>query len=366
MRTFIEGSVNRYESRQMTRRKLVGSLSVLSAIALASSLVLGQSRDAVAPIPVSTLNHVSLTTSYNQWTVMWYQKVFGMPIVYHQNSTVPGGVYILRVGAGPSYIALSQKLPADPSNPTTTIDVASRQPGQAIYRVLDDPALPHFGWGVKSFDADRLMRGLNSHYVWPARAQIREGAAIPGYYGGGVQVRGPGAGTAEFKFADPDGFPLEFSDETSCGGAGYLGEKCGSTKAVKLPDDPPPIAVSTLNHVTLVVPDVKRSLAWYQKVTDMRIQIGTRLRIGAGPQHLVLTEGSGPLAFRPHLGLGVEGFDADQIKKRLAEHGVASRVRMRDGTPELLLEDPDGAEIQLQDVSYCGGNGPLGNVCNPR
>ena len=71
MRTFIEGSVSRYESRQMTRRKLVGSLSVLSAIVLASSLVLGQSRDAVAPIPVSTLNHVSLPTSYNQCTVMW-------------------------------------------------------------------------------------------------------------------------------------------------------------------------------------------------------------------------------------------------------------------------------------------------------
>ena len=54
------------------------------------------------------------------------------------------------------------------------------------------------------------------------------------------------------------------------GGAGYLGEKCGSTKAVKLPPDPAPIAVSTLNHITLVVPVVKRSVAWYQTVTDLR------------------------------------------------------------------------------------------------
>ena len=53
-------------------------------------------------------------------------------------------------------------------------------------------------------------------------------------------------------------------------GLAALGEKCGSTKAVKLPTDPAPIAVSTLNHITLVVPVVKRSVAWYQTVTDLR------------------------------------------------------------------------------------------------
>jgi acyl-CoA synthetase (AMP-forming)/AMP-acid ligase II len=48
------------------------------------------------------------------------------------------------------------------------------------------------------------------------------------------------------------------------------------------------------------------------------------------------------------------------------------RVRMRgpeaggakEGTPELYLSDPDGIVVQLQDVSYCGGAGVLGNVCS--
>jgi hypothetical protein len=31
--------------------------------------------------------------------------------------------------------------------------------------------------------------------------------------------------------------------------------------------------------------------------------------------------------------------------------------------PEILLDSPDCVEIQLQDVSYCGGRGPLGNMC---
>ena len=33
------------------------------------------------------------------------------------------------------------------------------------------------------------------------------------------------------------------------------------------------------------------------------------------------------------------------------------------GTPELYLTDPDGLAIQLQDVTYCGGGGFLGDVC---
>lgn len=365
MSTIVKRPLRTYSGCQTTRRDFFLSLSAsLSAMAWAPTRVMGQSGS-LLPIPVSTLNHISLSASYLQFTAMWYQKVFGLPIVYFQNSPVTGSVYILRIGAGPSYIALTQKLPADPSNPYTTIEVPFRKPDQPIWQVRERPTRPHCGWGVRNFDADRLVRALGEHHVWPVRARIREG-------------------TAELKFEDPDGFSLQFADETSCGGAGYLGDMCGSTKPVRLPEYPPPIAVSTLNHVTLVVPDVQRSLGWYQKLTDMRIQTyqeakgGPRtagyqgppipiLRIGAGPQHLALIEGKGPLGFRPRFGLGIEGFDLDQVRKRLTEHGVTSQIRMREGiTRELLLEDPDGAQIQLSDASHCGGGGALGNICDPR
>ena len=36
------------------------------------------------------------------------------------------------------------------------------------------------------------------------------------------------------------------------------------------------------------------------------------------------------------------------------------------GTPELYFTDPDGILIQLQDVSYWGGSGYLGEVCGDR
>ena len=48
-------------------------------------------------------------------------------------------------------------------------------------------------------------------------------------------------------------------------------------------------------------------------------------------------------------------------------HYVTMRMENRGGapggTPELYFTDPDGIAIQLQDVSYCGGGGYLGNTC---
>lgn len=76
----------------------------------------------------------------------------------------------------------------------------------------------------------------------------------------------------------------------------------------------------------------------------------------------------------------VEDFNVEQILTVLADHGVTRndsggpmtvRVRIRglenggakEGTPELYLTDAEGIVVQLQDVSYCGGSGYLGNVC---
>ena len=136
-----------------------------------------------------------------------------------------------------------------------------------------------------------------------------------------------------------------------------------------------------MNHIKYFVTDLESSLAWYQKLTDMTIvtyqerEEGPRtagydgppipvLRVGSGPQHLALVEGGGPEAFRLHVGFGVDGFDPDGVMDRLAEHGVSAHMRMREGTtPEILVDGPDGVRIQLQDVSYCGGSGVLGNVC---
>jgi hypothetical protein len=34
-----------------------------------------------------------------------------------------------------------------------------------------------------------------------------------------------------------------------------------------------------------------------------------------------------------------------------------------DGTPKLYFTDPEGILLQIQDMTYCGGGGKLGNLC---
>lgn len=142
---------------------------------------------------------------------------------------------------------------------------------------------------------------------------------------------------------------------------------------------PAPIRVRTMNHVTLSVSDVQRSVEFYQRVLGLPLVTtqGTErdwdapavpvLGIGDGPQFIALAQSD-----RPHINhycLGMEGFDAAEIVARLAEHGIEARVRMRaDSDPpaeELMFNDPDGIPVQIQDVSYCGGSGKLGDLCDP-
>ena len=152
----------------------------------------------------------------------------------------------------------------------------------------------------------------------------------------------------------------------------------------------PAIAVKGLNYFVLSVSDMKRSIDFYQGLFGMPVQArqgdNVLLRIGKGPQFLMLTPaGSNPPSIVPRLGLKVDNFNADRIVGMLEPHGVtraaagdpgltggAMKVRVSrrgpdkggaaDGTPELFLGDPDDFVLQIQDVSYAGGAGALGNV----
>ncbi len=140
-----------------------------------------------------------------------------------------------------------------------------------------------------------------------------------------------------------------------------------------------PIPVKTLNHVTLTVSDVQRSVEFYQRVLGLPLVTtqGTErdwtapavpvLGIGDGPQFIAFGQGSTPSI--NHYCLGMEGFDAAEVVDRLAAHGITARIRRRaDSDPpaeELMFNDPDGIAVQIQDVSYCGGSGVLGDLCDP-
>ena len=138
----------------------------------------------------------------------------------------------------------------------------------------------------------------------------------------------------------------------------------------------PAIRVTGINHVSLAVPDVKRSVDFYQGLFGMPVisrQGSTvNLQIGGGPQFLEVSSAGSNTPKIDHIGLGVvDSFDADRIVTVLGQRGVTKsdvvgpmkvRVVTRDGTPEVFLGDPGGLVVQLQDSRYCGGSGPLGRV----
>ena len=143
------------------------------------------------------------------------------------------------------------------------------------------------------------------------------------------------------------------------------------------------IRVNGLSELTLSVSDPRRSIEFYQGLFGMSVQAqqgtATLLRIGAGPRFLaIVPAGPGERPSISRFGMGVEQFDPDAVLAILKQHGVTPagpadpgvsggpmkvRTTMRGDTREIFVGDPSGIVFQLHDVSYCGGSGPLGNVC---
>jgi catechol 2,3-dioxygenase-like lactoylglutathione lyase family enzyme len=140
-----------------------------------------------------------------------------------------------------------------------------------------------------------------------------------------------------------------------------------------------PIAVRSLNHASISVADVNRSVEFYQSVFGMRVisregvagnpvagggdtGVVVNLAPGPGPEFIGIYKAE-PAGHIGHFCLGVQNFDADQVLKTLTDRGVKARMRTRGESKEIFLTDPDNVSVQLTDMSYCGGSGPRGNVC---
>ena len=139
-----------------------------------------------------------------------------------------------------------------------------------------------------------------------------------------------------------------------------------------------PVAARTLNHVSISVADIKRSVDFYQGLFGMTVKSqqgvgdnvtaggdGTVVNLapGPGPEFLGIYQGK-PVGDIGHFCLGVQNFDADRTMEVLKARGIKATMRNRGGSKEIFLTDPDNVSVQLTDVTYCGGSGPRGNVCN--
>ena len=346
---------------QLTRREVLLSLPALALARRAFAQAGGP------PIRIKGLNHVTLSVSDVKRSVDFYQGLFGMPVVSRQGTTTN-----LRIGDGPQFLGIS----AAGTNP---------------------PNINHLCFGVDDFNVDRITNTLTARGI---KKTDDVGNAGGGGLGGGpmlmrVRVRGPEAGgdragTPELYFSDPDGIVVQLQDARYCGGAGPLGNVCPA------PEPAPSkglLALRDWSHLTNFVSDAARSNTFYQELFGLRVQAHqgpTAPVLGVGGVQFLMFAGGGGRGGAPrpatinHLCMNMEKFNPETVIKALETYGIKPRgtaqgaagplvhyisLRMENrggapgGTPELYFTDPDGLLIQLQDVSYCGGGGVLGEVC---
>jgi len=122
-------------------------------------------------------------------------------------------------------------------------------------------------------------------------------------------------------------------------------------------------SVKQLNHVTIFVEDVTKSVAFYQRLFGMPVLTpqdpGINLMAGGGFLGIYPAQG-GPTGIN-HVCFGLENFDADTALAKVKGQGLDAGIRLRGDTKELYIKAPDNVLLQLQDVRYRGGVGPLGD-----
>ena len=326
----------------LTRRHLLGSFGILAA---ARGLTAQAKKSSIR---VKALNHMTLTVADPHRSQEFYQGLFGLPVQARQGATT-----ILRIGPGPQFVALSK--------------------GRANAK----PGIAHFCMTVDNFDIEQILKILAEYGV------TRTDTAGTGPMKAWVRKREEG--TAELYLTDPDGITVQLQDASYCGGTGVLGNVC-----LAKPEPAPAkglIAARDFSHFTLMVADPQRSRDFYAGLFGLHIQgyQGSMpvLGIGARSQFLALAGGAAAPSIG-HACLNVEGFDPYKVLRTLSYFRVKPRgdnrgpvgplksyvsIRRedrggaREGTPELYFTDPDGILMQLQDVSYCGGAGYLGEEC---
>jgi catechol 2,3-dioxygenase-like lactoylglutathione lyase family enzyme len=108
---------------------------------------------------------------------------------------------------------------------------------------------------------------------------------------------------------------------------------------------------TTINHVSVLVTDLARSIDFYSRVFGLTLvnedKANKIARLGAGGKTLVSLRLEPPPGIVDHFAIGVEGFEKEAVTRDLQGFGLAPRETLEFG---FHVKDPDGAVVQITGV----------------
>jgi catechol 2,3-dioxygenase-like lactoylglutathione lyase family enzyme len=235
----------------------------------------------------SELNHLTLNVSDLEASTAFYRKLFGGP-----QWTFSPAMVSFDLGANPLGLYLNPR--------GTPVGVS------------------HFCIGLLDFSGDTALSTLKQ------RSTDAQKAA-----NGGIEFR------------DPDGIKVEFVPEN------YRNRGAQPQK------EPQPPVQSLfrpvgLNHVTLQVANLERSMRFYESLfgpsftADPQRAQTTAIRLGMGLLGLI-TNSVNPAGV-DHFCVSVEGYEPNAVSEKLKQNGIPSQLRQPN---QVFVRDPDGVLVQL-------------------
>ena len=110
----------------------------------------------------------------------------------------------------------------------------------------------------------------------------------------------------------------------------------------------------SINHVTVKVPDLRRTSDFYQEFFGMPLKqhSATTHILGVGDSFFGIEQGDSQTAKVDHYDFGIAGFNADEARAKLAKLNL--RFDSSNSKESFKFYDPDGFQVQLNAPDYVG------------
>jgi catechol 2,3-dioxygenase-like lactoylglutathione lyase family enzyme len=112
-----------------------------------------------------------------------------------------------------------------------------------------------------------------------------------------------------------------------------------------------PLASGSINHVSVLVSDMPRSIEFYNRVFGLSVvneDVANKIsRLGVGGKVLVSLRVEPPPGLVDHFAIGIENFDRAAVTRELQAMGLTPRENLEFG---FHVKDPDGANVQITGI----------------